>query len=220
MTVIPNYIGPGQPALEAVTQATSTGLSFSTIFTPTRSTVGSGVFQMIPVGQVLTCIINLEISLTPNSTTWDVLGTWDAVANNIAVMPLVLNGVHRLNITAFSGTGHVDVFAAVTAAVSVEASGLDAESDSGGGGSVADGASVTISGGGNAATVSGLGALKVDGSSVIQPVENSYEGTIGSPIPGSAILMGGKDPNGNLAPLKLDANGGLLLSNVDAGTFP
>lgn len=218
MAVTPTYIGPGLPAVEVIKQATGTGLIWSLIFTPTRGTIGSGVFQMIPVGEVLTCTINLEISLTPNSSTWDVLGSWDAVANNVTVMPLVLNGAHRLNITGFSGTGHVDIFAAVTAAVSIEASGLDA--DSGGGGTVADGASVTISGGGNAATVSGLGALKVDGSSVIQPVENSYEGTIGSPIPGSAILMGGKDPNGNLAPLKLDANGGLLLSNVDAGTFP
>src|ERR1700675_2511304 len=61
---------------------------------------------------------------------------------------------------------------------------------------------VTIEGGG------GSGAL---------PTQDAADGTIGSPIPTTAILVGAEDPSGHTQPLKVDVSGNLLTSGGGGG---
>lgn len=66
----------------------------------------------------------------------------------------------------------------------------------------------------NQAEVTADHELRVTGSFT---GDNASVGPTGAPIPGSATLVGGEDPNGNLEPIHLDSNGAILVNT--SGSF-
>jgi len=60
----------------------------------------------------------------------------------------------------------------------------------------------------------GYVVIEGGGGSGTLPTSDAADGVIGSHIPADAILMGGKDPSGNLAPIVLDANDQIIESPI------
>ena len=76
---------------------------------------------------------------------------------------------------------------------------------------------VTITQGGNQATVSAGGALKVDGSSVVQPTEDAADGIPGDVVPIYAEQIAGADSTGKLRTILTDVNGNIGVINPAVG---
>src|SRR5277367_5380754 len=60
----------------------------------------------------------------------------------------------------------------------------------------------------------GYVVIEGSGGSGSLPTSDKADGTIGSPIPATAILVAGENPSGNTEPLQVDSNNKLIESSI------